>query len=543
MMTQKMLLRAALGFVLLAPALANSAFAAPALKSGEKLAKEQVFTYRVLDDIKSFDPQLNSSVEGANILRDLFEGLMNEDPTGKLVPGAATGYTLSADKLTYTFKLRDAKWSNGETVKAKDFVYAWRRLANPKTASEYAWYMELMGVKNASEVVKGKVPPEQLGVRAVDDKTFEVTLKSALPYFASMTVHSSTFPVLQSVIEKHGKKWTRPGNMVGNGAYVLTDYRSGEKVVRVRNKHYWNNANTTIDKTVALIINDESQALTRYLAGELDKSDVPAGQYPRLSKKYPKQALRFPRSCSYIYWFNMGKKGPKALKDVRVRKALSYAVNRKIIVDRILQGGQYESYNFAHQKTAGFKLPKVGYATWSQKERDAKARALLKEAGYGPDNPLKLTLSYNTSEDHKKIAIAVAQFWKKTLGVKLTLANNEWKIHTTNQKNGDFEISRYAWCGDYNEASTYLDLLTSYSGHNVSGFSSPEYDKLLAQSKKLKDPNPNYIKAEAILADVMPFAPVYQYTGVIMLNPTVRGWPVNNLMQTWYSREMYKIAR
>jgi oligopeptide transport system substrate-binding protein len=536
-MNSKLLLPIALGASLMFSISADAK-----MMNGEKLAEDQIFTYRLLDDIKSFDPQINTAVQGAELMRDLFEGLMNEDIKGKLISGAATGYTLSDDKLTYTFTLRDAKWSNGEAVTAKDFVYAWRRLVDPKTASEYAWYMELMGVKNASKVVKGEVTPDQLGVRAVDDKTFEVTIDNALPYFASMTVHGSTFPVLQSVVEKHGTDWTKPGKMVGNGAYVLTEYRPGEKIVRERNPLYWDNEHTTVDKTVALIINDENQALTRYLAGEVDKTEIPAGQYPRLSKEYPKQAYSYPRSCSYIYWFNIGEKGPKALKDVRVRKALSYAINREVITDRILQGGQYQSFNFAHQKTAGFELPKIDYAAWTQKERDAKAVALLAEAGYGPDNPLSLTLNYNTSETHKKIAIGVSQFWKKTLGVKLTLANNEWKIHTTKQQNGDYEVSRYAWCGDYNEASTYLDLLTSYSGHNVSGYSSKEYDRLMAESKTMKDPNANYAKAEALLAEAMPFAPIYQYTGVIMLKTNLRGWPVDNLMQNWYSRALYLVA-
>lgn len=347
------------------------------MKDGQKLAEVQEFTYRLLDDIKSFDPQINTDVEGSFVGRDLFEGLMNEDSQGNLVAGAAESYDVSDDKLTYTFHLRDAKWSNGEPVTANDFVYAWRRLVDPETASEYAWYMELMGVKNASAVTKGEVPIEELGVRAVDDKTFEVTIDNALPYFVSMTTHASTFPVPQAVVESLGSAWTKPGNIVGNGAYVLTEYRPGEKVVRERNPMYWNNDATILDKVTALVINDENQALVRYSAGELQKTDVPAGQYPRLKAELPDETYSFPRPCSYIYFFNMSENGPEYLKDVRVRKALSYAVNRDIIVDRILQGGQYPSYNFTHQATAGFTLPTVDYATWTQEERDAKAKELL----------------------------------------------------------------------------------------------------------------------------------------------------------------------
>ena len=525
----------------LSASLAIPAMAAGTAPSGEALAAEQTYTYRIADDITSFDPQISTDITGAEVLRDLFEGLMNEDALGNLIPGAATGYTVSDDKLTYTFTLRDAVWSNGDAVTAHDFVYAWQRLVNPATASEYAWYMELMGIKNAAKIVKGEVAPDQLGVRAIDDKTFETTIENALPYFAAMTVHPSTFPVNPKVIEEHGDDWTKPGNLVGNGAYVLTDYRSGEKAVRERNTSYWNNENTLTDKVVALVINDENQALTRYLAGEMDKTEVPAGQYPRLQTKYPDQTHSFPQSCSYIYWFNMGEKGPEALKDVRVRKALSYAINREIITERILQGGQYPSYNFTHQKTAGFELPNADYSNWSQSERDAKAVELLTEAGYGPANPLKLTINYNTSESHKKIAIAASQFWKKTLGVEIELSNTEWKIHKTKMQAGDYEIARYAWCGDYNEASTYLDLLTSYSGHNVSGFSNAEYDKLMADSKTMANPSASYTTAEALLAEHMPFAPIYQYTKVVMLSNKLRNYPVDNLMQNVYSRELYKV--
>lgn len=534
MNTSKLVFSAALAMVI-----AGTSWAGTAQINGETLADKQEFTYRLLDDIKSFDPHISTDVEGFGVSRQLFEGLMNEDADGNLVPGVATGFDVSDDKLTYTFHLRDAKWSNGDPVTAHDFVYSWRRLVDPATASEYAWYMELMGVKNASAVVKGEVSPDQLGVRAIDDATFEVTIENALPYFPAMTVLSVVFPVPQKVVEAHGSDWTKPGNMVGNGAYVLDEYRSGEKVVSVRNPNYWDDENTIIEKVSALVINDENQALTRYQAGELDKTNIPAGQYPRLAKEFPDQAISAPYSCSYIYWFNMGEKGPEALKDIRVRRALSYAVNREIITDRILQGGQFQSYNFTHQKTAGFELPEIDYAGWSQADRDAKAKELLAEAGYGPDNPLKLTLSYNSSETHKKIAIGVTQFWKQTLGVDVTMQNAEWKVHTTNLQNGDYEVGRYAWCGDYNEASTYLDLLTSYSGHNVSGYSNPEYDALMAESKTLADPNPNYTAAEQILARDMPFAPIYQYTSAIMVQDDVRGWPVGNLMQSWYAHDMY----
>lgn len=536
-MTRSLLLSTVLSAALALPTLAAQ------VQPGDVLAENQEYTYWLLDAIKSMDPQINTDVEGSGVLRQLFEGLFNEDQNGALVPGVATSYDVSEDKTVYTFHLRDnAKWSNGDPVTAHDFVYAWRRLADPATASEYAWYMELMQVKNAADIIAGKKPVEELGVRAIDDHTLEVTIEAPLPYFPKMLTHASTFPVNQKVVEQFGDKWTEPGNLVGNGAYVLKEHILGEKVVMERNPLYWDDEHTIINKITALTINDENAALTRYLAGELDRVQIPAGQYPRLKAEYPDQAVSVPQSCSYIYMFNLDpEKGPEALKDVRVRKALSYAIDRDIIVNNILQGGQAPAYNWTHPATEGFEMPEIDYATWTQDERTTKAMELMKEAGFGPDNPLKLTLNYNTSESHKKIAIAVQQFWKK-IGVDLTLNNMEWKVHTDKLQNQDFEVARYAWCGDYNEASTYLDLFTSYSGHNNGKYFNEEYDRLMKESKTADNPAPLYKRAEEILAEDMPFAPIYHYTKVEMIKPDLRGMGLNNLMQNWYVKDMYRVA-
>lgn len=509
---------------------------------GVKLAENQTYTYWLLDAIKSMDPQINTDVEGSGVLRSLFEGLYNEDGNGELVPAVATGYTVSDDKLTYTFTLRpEAKWSDGKPVVAGDFVYAWQRLADPKTASEYAWYMELMQVKNAADVIAGKAEPSTLGVEAVDDHTLKVTINTPTPYFPQMLVHVSTFPARKDIIEKFGDNWTLPENMVGNGAYVLKEHVLGEKVVMEKSPTYWDAEHTVLTKVTALTINDINQALTRYQAGELDRVDIPAGQYPRLEKDSPDEATSTPYSCSYTYLMNVGPKGPEALKDVRVRKALSYAVNRDVIVNNILQGGQKPAYNWTHWATAGFTVPDVDYSHWDQKERMEKAAALLKEAGYGPDHPLNLTLNYNTSEDHKKIAIAVAQFYKP-LGVNLTLNNMEWKVHTDKMQNGDYEMARYAWCGDYNEPSTYLDLFSSASTQNYPEFKNADYDAVLKDSKTAADPQADYTKAEAILAAEMPIVPIYHYAKVEMIKKDLKGVPEKNVMQTWYAKDMYRVA-
>ena len=351
-------------------------------KTGEELAADQSFTYRLLDGIPSIDPQLVEGVESSVIVRDLFEGLLNQDELGNNIPGVAKSFDLSEDKKTYTFHLRESKWSNGDPVTAHDFVYSWRRAVDPKTASAYSWYMEMMAIKNGAAVIKDGMDPKELGVKAIDDHTFQVTLEAPLPYFPSMTTHTTTFPSHQASVEKFGKDWTRPENIVGNGAYVLTAWTLKEKNVRERNTQYWDNANTILDKVTALVINDENQALIRFKAGDIEKTEIPAGQYPTMKKSHPTEAYSFPRLCNYYYTFNLSDSGPEAFKDVRVRQALSYALDRNVIVNNVKKGGEQPAYTFTPAATAGFDVPAVPYASWTQKERDAKAKALLAEAGY-----------------------------------------------------------------------------------------------------------------------------------------------------------------
>ena len=511
--------------------------------TGEPLAEDQTFVYRVLDEHSSVDPQVVEDVSGSEIVRDLFEGLMNQDAEGNLVPGVATGYTVSDDKLTYTFTLRDdARWSNGDPVVAGDFVYAWRRAVDPALASPYSWFMELMSIDNAAEIIAGEMEVDALGVSAPDDRTLVVQLTEPLPYFPQMTTHATTFPVNPAVVEEFGADWTRPENIVSNGAYVLTEHVPNERSVREKNPMYWDADNVILEKTVALVINDENTALTRYLAGELDRTEVPAGQFPRLHKDYPDEAISFPRLCNYYYTFNLSETGPEPFKDARVRKALALAVDRKIITENILAGGQPEAYTFTPAATAGFEVPNVEMASMTQAERDAMAKELLAEAGYGPDNPLSFDMIYNTSEAHNKIAVAMSQMWKQKLGVEASLANMEWKTFLETRGAQDFELARGAWCGDYNEASTFLDLLTTPSGYNDGKYSNPDVDALMMSAKTADDTLPIYTEVERIIAEDMPVIPIYHYAGVYMMDSDVGGWPVNNVEQNWYSKDLYKIA-
>jgi len=443
----------------------------------------------------------------------------------------------------YTFTLRDnAKWSNGDTVTAGDFEYAWKRAASPELASPYSWYIELMSLENGGAVIAGDVPPSDLGVTALDDTTLQVKLTQPLPYFPQMVVHFTTMPVHQATVEAHGDDWTKPGNMVSNGAYMLTEHVPQEKLVRSRNAMYWDNDNTIIETVTSLIINDENVALTRYLAGELDRTEVPAGQFPALKAEYPEQAMSVPLACSYYYMFNLRDGAPAEIQDANVRKALSLAVDRDIIANAVLAGGQVPAYTFTHWATAGFETPNIPMASMSQEDRNAQAVELMTAAGYGPDNPLEIDLVYNTSEAHKSVAIAVSQMWKQTLGVETTLANQEWQTFLEARGSGDYEVARGGWCADYNEASTFLDLMQSESGYNDSKYVNAEVDALLAQAKTADNPQPLYDAVEEFIAKDTPIIPIYHYASVKMFAEDLEGWPFENFQQNWYSKDLYKIA-
>lgn len=509
--------------------------------TGDALADDQTFTYRILDEHSSVDPQVVEDVTGSELVRDLFEGLMNQDAEGNLVPGVATGFTANDAKDVYTFTLRDnARWSDGSAVTAHDFVYAWQRAVDPELASPYSWFMELMSIENASAILAGEMDVRTLGVAALDDHTFEVTLTTALPYFPQMTTHATTFPVPRGVIEAHGRDWTKPGNIVSNGAYVLTEHLPNERSVRERNALYWNDGDTILEKVVALVINDENVALTRYMAGELDRTEIPSGQYPRLSQSHPDETTVFPRLCSYYYNINLTETGNPALQDARVRQALSLTLDRDLITERVTASGQFPAYTFTPEATAGFNVPNVDAMNMTQAERDAKAKALMAEAGYA--DGFDVELIYNTSEGHKRIAIAASQMWKQKLGVNVTLANQEWKTFLETRGNQDYQIARAGWCGDYNEASTFLDLVNSASNYNDSAYSNPAVDEMLANAKLMDDASAIYTEVEQIIAQDVPIIPIYHYTGAYMMDTDLANWPIGNVEQNWYSRNLYKRA-
>ncbi|WP_182057978.1 ABC transporter substrate-binding protein [Pantoea sp. ME81] len=508
--------------------------------TGAQLAPTQEIVRHIKDEPASLDPMKAVGLPEIQVMRDLFEGLTNQDAHGKIVPGVAESWH-SNDNKTWIFTLRkDARWSNGEPVTAQDFVYSWQRLVEPKNSSPFAWFAALSGIENADAITKGQMSADKLGVTATDATHLKVTLSRPVPWFPSMVANAAMYPVSQKVIEQNPDSWTSPGKLVGNGAYQLQDRVVNEKIVLVRNQHYWDNSHSVLTKVTFIPINEESSATKRYRAGDIDITEsFPKNMYALLKKELPGQVYTPDQLGTYYYAFNT-EKGPTA--DVRVRKALSWSIDRRIIAEKVLGTGEKPAWHFTPDVTAGFTPQQSYLQQHSQQELNAQAKALLTSAGYGPGKPLHLTLLYNTSESHQKIAIAVASMWKKNLGVDVTLQNQEWKTYIDSRNSGNFDVIRASWVGDYNEPSTFLSLLTSTHTGNIARFHSADYDAVLTKASmetSVAARNTDYNKAEQIIADQAPIAPIYQYTNGRLIKPWVKGYPITNPEDVAYSRELW----
>lgn len=511
--------------------------------AGTKLAVKQELVRGNGTEVASLDPQKTEGVPESHVIRELLEGLVNQDAEGKVIPGVAERWE-TTDNKTFTFYLRkDAKWSNGDPVTAQDFVYSFQRAVDPATASPYSWYLDMTTMTNASDIIAGKKDKSTLGVKAVDDYTFEVHLESAVPYFVMMTGHTTLKPVHKATVEKFGDKWTKPENFVGNGAFVVNSWVVNERIEMVPNKNYWDNAKTVLTKVTFLPIENQVAEMNRFLSGELDMTyEIPNEHFKRLQKEHAESLAIKGSLCTYYYNFNTHK---PPFDDLRVRKAVSYAIDRNVVANILLGQGQKPAYFLTPEIIADFSPTLPAYGKLTQKERNAEAKALLEAAGYNKTNPLKFSLLYNTSENHKKLAVAIGSMWKKTLGAEVTLENQEWKTYLETKKQGNFEAARAGWCGDYNEASTFTSLM---EGSNTTGgihYQSAAYDELIKRAIETTSATERenlYYAQEALLAEDMPIAPIYQYVQTRLVNPHVGGYAINNAEDKIYSKDMYIIA-
>ena len=467
----------------------NAAMAAD-VPAGVQLAEKQTLVRNNGAEVQSLDPHKIEGVPESNVNRDLFEGLLVTDVDGHPAPGVAE------------------KWDN------KDFK---------------VWTFHI------DDIITGKKPVTDLGVKAIDANTFEVTLSEPVPYFYKLLVHPSVSPVPKSAVEKCGEKWTQPANIVTNGAYKLKDWVVNERMVLERNPQYWDNAKTVINQVTYLPISSEVTDVNRYRSGEIDMTynNMPIELFQKLKKEIPKEVHVDPYLCTYYYEIN-NQKAP--FTDVRVRTALKLALDRDIIVNKVKNQGDLPAYSYTPPYTDGMKLVEPEWFKWSQEKRNEEAKKLLAEAGYTADKPLTFSLLYNTSDLHKKLAIAVASIWKKNLGVNVKLENQEWKTFLDTRHQGTFDVARAGWCADYNEPTSFLNTMLSDSSNNTAHYKSPAFDKLIGDTLKVADDAQRadlYAKSEQQLDKDSAIVPVYYYVNARLVKPWVGGYtgkdPLDNI--------------
>jgi len=479
-------------------------------------------------DPESLDPHKTSTVYEANILRDLFTGLTAQDAKAEVIPGAAESWTVSPDGKTYTFKLRaDGKWSDGSPVTAGDFVFSWRRLVDPATAAEYA-YM-LSPVVNADDITAGKKKPEELGVKAIDDMTFEMTLNAPTPYILEMLTHQATYAVSKANVDAKGADFTKPGNLVSNGAYTLAEFVPNDHIKLVKNANFFDAGNVKIDTINYIPTEDRSTAVKRFEAGELDlNDDMPTEQLADLKAKFGDQIKIGPYLGTYYYVFKI----PKApWNNVKLRHAISEAIDRDYLAEKVWQNTMIPAYSFVPPGISGYETRTTDYSEMSQIDREDAAKKVLEELGYGPDKPLKMEIRYNTSENHKNTAVAI-QEQLKPLGIEVTLLNTDTKTHYGHlEQHGDFDIARAGWIADYKDPENFLALCKTGTGNNYSEYSDKDYDALMAKAAAAADPAErmkDLSDAEAIgVARDLCVVPLLYYGFHNIVSSKIKGWEAN----------------
>lgn len=490
-------------------------------------------------DPESLDPQKARSTQTADVLRDIAEGLLRYGPTGELAAAGAESWTVSDDGLTYTFKLRaGARWSTGEQVTAADYVFALRRLVDPATAAFYA--SAISAIVNAEAVVAGEMPAERLGIRAVDGDTLEIVVTEPTVYLLGLLTHPSTFPVHRRLLAEHGDDYALPGNLPSNGAYLLASWEPGSVVKIRRNTRYWDDANTAIDVVYHHVITQEAQELNRYRAGELDvTSTVPSENFQALREEYGSALHVYPILAVYYYGLNLQKE-PFA-GNPKLRQALSMAVDREVLVEKITARGEAPAYSWVPPGIYNYEPPRFSYANLTQDERNTIARSLYREAGYGEDNPVRFELRYNTSDSHRRIALAVQSMWREVLGAEVELVNVEFQVLLSQMRAGDVtQVFRSSWFGDYNDAYTFLGVLESGSPSNLPGYANDEYDELMRNAATQVDADRRRLyleEAERVLLADHPVIPLYFYVSKHLVNPRIRGWG-DNLLDYHYSQHL-----
>ncbi|WP_413372651.1 peptide ABC transporter substrate-binding protein [Paenibacillus taichungensis] len=506
---------------------------------GNGLAKDQVLKINLSAEPPTLDPAQAKDSQTNTVLKFLYEGLVRIDPDGKEAPGVAKDWTISEDGLKYVFNLNpDAKWSNGDAITAEDFVRSWERALKPETASPYAY--QLYYIKGAEgynlskdETYKGTKITDfsQVGVKATDEHTLEVTLENPTPYFLGLTAFYTYYPVHKSA-DTNDKFFTDYKNMIVNGPFTMDQYAKGQKIVVKKNESYHAASDIKLSEINMSLTNSSASELQAYKSGQLDytgapNGEIPSDQIPSVKAELPDEFKATGIASTYYYQFNVNE---APFNNVKIRKAFAMSIERQLIVDKVTQGGQIPAFGFVPPGIRGengeFRDEhKDDFFTENVEEAKKLLAEGMKEEGY--TTLPAVTLIYNTSDGHAKIALAVADMWKKNLGVDVKTENQEWGVFLENRQNQNFQIARAGWSADYNDPYNFLEMWTTGNTNNDSKFSNEQYDKDVKETVKSADPATRmaaFADAEKILIqDEMGVLPIYYYTNVSLTKPYLKG--------------------
>ncbi|WP_244816237.1 peptide ABC transporter substrate-binding protein [Caballeronia sp. Lep1P3] len=528
---------AAFATTALALAALSHTAAAAVVPPGVTLAAKQELVRNNGSEVETLDPALVESVGAANLARDLFEGLTATNGDGAVVPGVAEKWE-QKDATTWIFHLRNnARWSNGESVTANDFVYGCQRFIAPKTASPYA---SVFGpfLLNGADIVAGKKPVSALGVRAIDANTLEVKTASPVPFLPELMSNANFAPVHRASVEKFGKDWTKPGKLVSNGPFQLKDWQVNSKLVIAKNATYWDKDHVQLTQVTYLPIEDENTDVKLFQSGENDMTyQLPTGTYAKYRQQFPNDIRNSLILGTRYYSFN--NRDP-LLKDVRVRKALSMVIDRELLAQRVTADGQTPSYGLMPQGVSGADVSSYEWAAWPMDKRVAEAKKLLEQAGVKPGT--KLRFAMNTSDYNKKMAIFMASEWKTKLGLAMDIESMEFKVLLKKRHDGDYQIARNGWVADYNDATTFLTLVQCKSEQNDNFNCNPKAEALIkeaGESTDLVKRRRLMTEAAKTVMDDYPMLPLLQYGLPRLVGSYVGGYSVKNPMDHYGSKDLY----
>jgi oligopeptide transport system substrate-binding protein len=507
------------------------------LPAGVQLAAKQELIRNNASEVETLDPNLAESVPSNNVTRDLFEGLTATNSDGEVVPGVAEKWE-QKDATTWIFHLRkNAKWSNGEPVVANDFVYGCQRLVDPKIASPYATTFGIF-LLNGAEIIAGKKPLDSLGVRAIDAYTVEVRTPGPVSFIPELMSNTNLGPVNKAAIDKFGKDWTKPGKMVGNGAFMLKDWQVNSKLVLARNPNYWDAAHVQLTQVTYLPVESETTDIKLFQSGDNDwVYQLPSGTYAKYKQDFPNDIKLSPMLGLRYYSFN---NKDSLLKDVRVRQALSMVIDRDILAQRVTADGQIPAYGVIVKGVKGADVTAYDWSTWPMARRVEEAKKLLVQAGVKPGTTIHFAM--NSSDYHKKMAIFAASEWKTKLGLDTQIDTMEFKVLTKKRHSGEYQIARNGWVADYNDATTFLGLVSCGSEQNDNFNCNPKADALVKEANSTTDQTKRtqlQTQAAKLVMDDYPMLPLLQYTIARLVKSYVGGYSLKNPMDRYRSKDLY----